>query len=480
VSASIFLDFNLPNAATWFYFALILVVAFFFRFNRLLSVRNWDILTLFLLVPGFLLLQEAYALRSGVVKPGLPTAEVIASIDRSDDLQFYGYLWLMIGSGYFLLRCLLDLALERRPVLTTNLNFSGMAWMVIALLLCLTAVAVRRGPDFAEQIGKGPIVLEQVQQGATTVVSSQTWTTERATVRFWVTRGVAMASHISIVIALVMIGWKQFGDATVGMGAAVLYLLLPYTALHVAQVHHVLPTCLLLWAIFSYRRPVLSGWFLGVAAGSAFFPLLLFPLWCGFYWKRGACRFIKSFLTAAGLCLALTVGVLWLEGQFSRNLRVALNLADWQPWRIPTEVSIWTGVHWAYRMPVFIGFLALMIVTSIWPSPKNLGQVIALSAAILIGVQFWYADQGGVYALWYMPLLVLVVFRPNLIDSTPPLRDGTERAWFDRWGRKLRRRGRNGTISTSVPPESAEPTRTDVGKSGYSAPEERVRFTTRG
>src|SRR5215471_8263477 len=58
VLASIFLDFNLPNAATWFYFSLLLGIALFFKFSRLLSVRNVDVLTLFLLVPGLLLLQE--------------------------------------------------------------------------------------------------------------------------------------------------------------------------------------------------------------------------------------------------------------------------------------------------------------------------------------------------------------------------------------------------------------------------------------
>src|SRR2546421_3174227 len=55
---SVFLEFDLPNATTWFYFSLLLAVALFFKFTRLLSVRNWDVLSLFLLVPGLLLLQE--------------------------------------------------------------------------------------------------------------------------------------------------------------------------------------------------------------------------------------------------------------------------------------------------------------------------------------------------------------------------------------------------------------------------------------
>ena len=58
-SPTVFLEFNLPNATTWFYFSFLLAVALFFKFSRLLSMRNWDVLTIFLLVPGLLLLQEA-------------------------------------------------------------------------------------------------------------------------------------------------------------------------------------------------------------------------------------------------------------------------------------------------------------------------------------------------------------------------------------------------------------------------------------
>src|ERR1700694_1558340 len=56
---SIFLDFNLPNPTTWFYFSFLLAVALFFKFARVLSMRNWDVATIFLLVPGMLFLQEA-------------------------------------------------------------------------------------------------------------------------------------------------------------------------------------------------------------------------------------------------------------------------------------------------------------------------------------------------------------------------------------------------------------------------------------
>src|SRR5436305_14850805 len=76
-SASIFLDFNLPNAATWFYFSLLLAVALFFKFSRLLSFRNWDVLTVFLLVPGLLLLQGS---RPSAAPPDKHPAVAVASV----------------------------------------------------------------------------------------------------------------------------------------------------------------------------------------------------------------------------------------------------------------------------------------------------------------------------------------------------------------------------------------------------------------
>jgi hypothetical protein len=78
------------------------------------------------------------------------------------------------------------------------------------------------------------------------------------------------------------------------------------------------------------------------------------------------------------------------------------------------------GVHWAYRLPIFVLFVAFLVGVMVWPSPKNLSHLMSLSAAVLIGVQFWHADQGGVYVLWYLPLVLLMVFRPNLTSAAPP------------------------------------------------------------
>src|SRR5437660_12541725 len=120
-SASIFFDFNLPNATTWLYFSFLLAVALFFKFSRLLSVRNWDVVTVFLLVPGLLLIQEARPSPAPPEKnPAVAAASVVAAVGGQSlaspaaglagvgavaraaevtptRLLWFGYLWLMVG-----------------------------------------------------------------------------------------------------------------------------------------------------------------------------------------------------------------------------------------------------------------------------------------------------------------------------------------------------------------------------------------------
>ena len=122
---SIFLDFRLPNAATWFYFALFLTVALFFQFSRLLSIRNLDLLMLFLLVPGFLILQESAALFEAAA--GASGEEHVALVKRAARERALGYGWLLAGSLFWFVRAVFDLALVRRPAMNANLNIQGLS-----------------------------------------------------------------------------------------------------------------------------------------------------------------------------------------------------------------------------------------------------------------------------------------------------------------------------------------------------------------
>jgi hypothetical protein len=428
-NSSIFFDIELPNATTWFYFSALLAVALFFKFNRLLSIRNGDVLSLFLPMPGFLLLGE-----NGVS-------------------PFWGYLWLLAASGYFLLRCLFDLTLVRRPILSPNLNFGGLVWLAGALFVSLIAVAARH-PNTQDNPDNEPSkrrereagAIEPIRQLGEKVIREQApQEVDEELLELVVERSLTVFCHLCIAVGLILIGWLHFEDLHAGMAAATFYLLLPYTyllmprtPLGVGRWDHAWPMALMIWMVLFYRRPTLAGMFLGLAAGTVFFPALVFPLWLSFYRHRGARRFALSFLASAGLCLAVIGLVLWLNGVLPPAILSGWKLSAWLPWWPPDAEmrGVWQGSssHWAYRLPVFLAYIAFVGTTAFWPAPKNLAHVLALTAAVLIGIQFWYADQGGVYLLWYLPLLLLLVFRPNL-STCQPQPPGPD--WLARLGRRL-------------------------------------------
>ena len=461
-SVLIFLDFNLPNTTTWFYFSFLLAMALFFKFSRLLSVRNLDVVMIFLLVPPLLLVQASRpqpvpieqqpavyvaaligqsAMADG---PGAVSADAARLTQKCGSAldaphwMWVGYLGLLVGSVYFFCRCLLDLMLVQRPALGPNLQTGGLAWLAGALLICMLAVAYRQAErqiNPAAQSGANvalttPMDAHKQPVFAVTVL----WRTWPA----WGVAALAFSCHIAIALFLVLIGWRHFQEVSAGMAAATFYLLLPYTGFHVGQLHHALPMALFLGAVVAYRYPTLAGCILGVSAAATYFPLFTLPIWLSFYRGRGMGRFLTAFLLTLAMFLINMALTLRGYDEWDTSIQHALAYAAWQPWKMPTTEGFWTGVHAAYRIPVFVVFLAFVVGTMFWPTPKNLAHVIALTTAVFIALQWWFADQGGTYVLWYLPLLLLLVFRPNLQDRTAPKID-SEADWLMRSLRALLR-----------------------------------------
>jgi hypothetical protein len=483
-NSSIFLDINLPNPTTWFYFSGLLAVALFFKFSRLLSMRNVDVLTLYLFMPGLLLLADYRYLLTDRSFSSLRTAsvpdEALAKLqplrerefESREELSrqidahlspgereryretvlehsltaptFWGYLWLLVASAYFLVRCLFDLALVRRPALASNLDLAGMIWLAGALFVSLVAVAARQPVTDNNESARTP--LGNLPKLSEKVIGPYAPAdVDHSHLGVWVERGWALLCHLSVALGLALIGWRHFDDLRAGMSAATFYLLLPYTflllpdsPLGVGRWDHAWPMALAVWAIFSYRRPVLAGAFLGFATVPAFFLIVTLPVWCGFYFRRGACRFLVSFALFAGVGLIVLGGLAWIFGELPAGLQSDWTKFVWQPWKRPDSATpgIWRDIpsQAAYRVPVFVASMALVLVAGLWPYPKNLAHVIALSAATLISIQFWYAG-GGVYVLWFLPLLLLLTFRPNLVSSQPPPAPTDD--WLARLGARL-------------------------------------------
>lgn len=398
----------------WLVLTLLVCVTLFFKFSRIWSVRNLDLLLLFAPAPG-----------------------IMALVGGGASQPWVAFLWLFFSAALWLSRCLIDVGLVRRPLLEPNLNAAGLACLASGMLGLLVAETVSlpmkegaaRNPanpetrvDRLEEDASGAIAQAKTPPGALL-------TTPRPGVVRWqstqiiVARILAGLSHFVLVAVLIVIGWRHFERPIAGLAVATCYLLCPYTRIAVVDSGQLVPAALIVTALAVYRRPGTAGAFIGLASGWMPACLGLIPLWAGFYRGRGAWRFTAMSLAVVMACVLIAgsfpVLAAWARALGVRTLAEAGLLPHLDD---PPAGSFWLGIDSSYRLPVLIAFLALVLATAFWPAEKDLGGLIALSAALLVASQFWYLDRGGTLILIYLPLLLLMMFRPNLASKRPTAR----------------------------------------------------------
>ena len=343
------------------------------------------------------------------------------------ELQRWGFVYLFIVEALLLLRLLLDPLMVRRPLLDPNLTTGGLYFIGISLFIFMMANVVTSSPRVQAQqgpeLGPGYAMMNLLPAIPTRPISDQpggvipprvSELTPQQLHLAKIAKTLAILAQFSIVVGIVLIGSRHFSNIRAGVGCSLLYLLLPYTAQMTGRVDHVLPAALLLWAVLCYRRPMVAGIFLGLAGGLVYYPLFLLPLWGSFYWRRGARKF------GAGVAAMLLLLMIALSFDSSASLSDHLYrmFGLLKPNRDPQEFrGLWAlGWNPIWRLPVIVGFAILAAFFSIWPARKNLGTLMSSSAALMVAAQFWHGYGGGLYIAWFMPLLLLVIFRPNLQD----------------------------------------------------------------
>ena len=385
----------------WLFLTLLMCVTLFFKFGRFWSVRNLDLLLIFALAPGMMFL-----------------------VGNDGVGAWWAYLWLFIGSLFWMIRCLVDLGLSRRPLLEPNLNASGLACLMVGIvgLFVVEMISlpleegVKRNPagpsaNHTELPPPGESMVDHVLQSAPLTLTIYPDEKPRVILK----RVLAMLAQVALVAALVTVGWRHFERPIAGLSVATCYLLLPYARFALVDSGQLIPSALIIVAVASYLRPAVAGVLIGFAAGWLPACLGLLPLWAGFYRKRGFWRFTIASASVAIGCGLIGFAVPTLSS-WSRALG-ARSLAEsglWPGVEAPIEHSFWSGIDPSYRLPVQVAYLILVIITTILPPNKNLGELIALSAALLAAGQFWYLEAGGTLVLLYLPLVILMMFRPNL------------------------------------------------------------------
>ncbi len=400
--------------------------------------------------PPVSLPPDGAALRVDSSPTAVGKAAISAEKRRAIQMEYFGFLWLFGIGALILVRMLLDPMMVRRPLLEPNLSLGGLTFIGCALFVFLMANVISGSPDpqdlkgpagadklLARQSGdsaddlsrQGPgyPLLHVVPRIATTLwidnqkapdqneVNQQAKQDERRHTAYVVTaKTMAVLGHLAIVIGIVFIGYRHFDNLKMGIGAATLYLMLPYTAEMTGRVYHVLPAALLVWAVASYRRPWTAGVFLGLAIGVFYYPLFLLPLWLSFYWQRGLMRFMGGVALSVALVVLSLIFTSNSPGMFLDQLRQLFGV--WLP-KMEHLEGVW-GLGWdpVYRLPVLAAFFALGGSFALWPAQKNLGTLLGCSAAVMLATQFWHGFGGGLFMAWYLPLVLLTVFRPNLED----------------------------------------------------------------
>ncbi|HEX4144605.1 MAG TPA: hypothetical protein VHY91_13955 [Pirellulales bacterium] len=429
--SDILFQYHKVDPTTWVYLSSLLTIGLFFKFSRLLSVRNLDLIGLILLAPGLLLVEY------GVAKE-------LRGIEQA------GYVWLFVVSGCFLVRLLLDPLMVRRPLLEPNLSVGGMTFIGTSLLVFLLANVINSkltaddlaGARKAQQVshlespapednsltrhGPGYPLLHLLPVISTQMLfvddtprqTPQEREARRDVVLMATTRTMAILGHMAVVIGMVLIGFRHFDNIRTGIAAATLYLMLPYTAQMTGRVEHVLPAALLIWAVETYRRPLVAGALMGLAISCNYFPLFLLPLWFSFYWHRGLLRFGAGVLATLLLMVVSLIFTSDSAHMFFEQVRQMFGMKSAMLFFQNEPDGFWAFGLIApyYRIPVFFAFLAMCLSLALWPAQKNLGTLMSCSAAVMLGTQFWQAQGGGLHMGWYLPLTLLTIFRPNLED----------------------------------------------------------------
>lgn len=345
----------------------------------------------------------------------------------SNELQRMGFLYLLTIQAFILVRMMLDPIMSRRPLLDPNLTAGGLMFIGISLFVFMMANVVRSDPQTqynqGPELGPGYALMRMLPSIPTLPVNDQMGLlstevkpelTDSEKQLAVIAKVLAILAHLGIVSAIILISNRHFGNIRAGVGCATLYLMLPYTAQMTGRVDHALPAALLLWAILCYRRPLVSGMFVGLAGGLVYYPLFLLPLWISFYWQRG----VRSFITGTASMLAVLMLALWFDDSSALADHLQHMYGVLSPYRESESLrGLWAlGWNPIWRLPVIVAYVILSAFFAIWPAQKNLGTVLSGSAALMIAAQFWHGESGGLYIAWFLPVLLLTIFRPNLQD----------------------------------------------------------------
>ncbi len=222
--------------------------------------------------------------------------------------------------------------------------------------------------------------------------------------------GAASMFDILAVAGMFTLGWMLSGRR-LGIGLALAWAAMPFTAYTLANnSNDALVAACLIWGLVLLNRPLGRGFMLGLAISAKLAPALLIPLWAGGALSRESRR-SAALGVGAGLALAgLATGwVLLLDGPggvqtfFERT--VGYQLGRESPFSIWGQITALAPLQWVVVAAVGLGALALFV----HPRSREPLSVIALSGALIAGLELTMTHWFYLYIVWFLPFALVAM-----------------------------------------------------------------------
>jgi hypothetical protein len=236
------------------------------------------------------------------------------------------------------------------------------------------------------------------------------------------------AAHLSSLLwdALAVLGLGllglRLGGRMLGVTLAFAWAAYPFTQyVSNSNSNDAIMPVLLIWGLVFVTWAPARGAFVALAAWSKFAALLLIPLWASYPdWRRFA---RQRLLYVGGVLVgtALSFWILLLEPNPLHAARVFWDRTfGWQLSR-PSPFSIWDwdeypGFPNLHHVQTGLKVLLLVAAVAVYfvPRTKNVVQLAALTAALLIGFELVLTHWFYLYIPWFFPFVAFAALAPAL------------------------------------------------------------------
>ena len=234
-------------------------------------------------------------------------------------------------------------------------------------------------------------------------------------------------------LALFRLARRQ-GDRNLALTVVFVYAISPYLIgmtgeLGIERASHIAAAPFILIALLLLDRPAWAGILLGIATGMLYYPLFLAPLWFGYLRRkeslRHGLRFLMGFAAVGIVCIVMLLVMVKpvekSESPLGAFFDDTIAQQQFKPGYGNSRLSFWGQypalARWG-KPTAGIVYVLFCLAPAFVPCRLDNQRLIALTAAILVGIQLILSFAGGTYIGFYLAPLILTIVGPRPARET--------------------------------------------------------------